>query len=200
VRALSERTAAWRRGRARLCARIHQAQRRRLGEATLVRAGDDAALVPGVLFEVARADLARLDAAEGVGFGYDRDDAFAVARAANDVEAVVSTYIAPAHACDRSLVAYDWYLALVLAGARLHGLPPAHIEALGRVAVRPDPDDRRPTRREALELLRRAGLRRADPRLTPGRRGFDPSLANRSVTSRRPDATLNAGSRTRAAT
>ena len=129
-------------------------------KATLVASSDAAAAVPGVLFEIARSDLPRLDAVEGTGKGYDRHDAFAVARIADGGEATVTTYVAPPHARDERLQPYDWYLALTLAGAMQHGLPEAHIAALRRIVARPDPEPLRQMRQEALAVLRLAGFDR----------------------------------------
>ena len=119
------------------------------------------ATVPGgALFDIARGDLPRLDAVEGTGKGYDRDDAFGVSWNAGGRAATVTTYIAPPHACDERLEPYDWYLALTLAGAMQHGLPEAHIAALRRVAARSDPEPLRQMRQEALAVLRLAGFDR----------------------------------------
>ena len=129
-------------------------------KATLVATGDAAAVVPGVLFTVAHADLPRLDVADGVGIGYDRDDAFRVVRNADGLTSIASTYLAPAHARDVGLVAYDWYLALTVAGALQRGMPEAHVAALRAAVVRPDPEPLRQTRQEALAVLLLAGFDR----------------------------------------
>ena len=127
-------------------------------KATLVADGTSGAAVPGVLFEIARADLPHLDAAEGVGIGYDRYDAFRVMRHADNAPMIAATYLAPARARDGSLVAFDWYVALALAGALQHRLPAAHVAALRRTMMQPDPHGRRATRLEAVAVLREAGF------------------------------------------
>jgi Gamma-glutamyl cyclotransferase, AIG2-like len=133
-------------------------------KATLIASQDSARTVHGVLFELARGDLPGLDAVEGLGIGYDRDDAFPVMLATDGHEALASTYLAPVRARDDGLVPYDWYLALTVAGALQHGLPDSHIAGLRAMRIVPDPDPGRATRLEALELLRRSGF---DGVLTP---------------------------------
>ena len=101
----------------------------------------------GVLFEIAEAERCLLDMAEGLGHGYEfklvsvRDgtlDRIAGAYHATDI--------------DPTLMPFDWYLALVLDGAREHGLPQAHVDAIAAVAAAVDPD---PLRRASnLALLR----------------------------------------------
>jgi gamma-glutamylcyclotransferase len=41
---------------------------------------------------------------------------------------------------------YDWYKALVIAGAREHGLPADYIAALAAAPAKPDPDKIRAAR------------------------------------------------------
>ena len=48
---------------------------------------------------------------------------------------------------------YDWYLALVLAGASQQGMPEAYIDRLRERPFRQDSEVKRKTRREALEAL-----------------------------------------------
>lgn len=133
------------------------------GKATLVagKAG-----VPGVLYDLAPGDLALLDEIEGVGRGYDR-----VAVAAGPAGDAFA-YIAPARFRDAGLRPFDWYMDLVLAGARAHGLPAAWIARLQSVRVMPDPDPARPRRTEALALLAGAGAcNRADAARYAGKPG-----------------------------
>ena len=113
------------------------------GKATLV-SGEGA--VPGVLFDLAEADLAVLDQIEGLGRGYDRVMLDVHGQAA-------MAYIAPPAFRDPSMRPFDWYLALVLAGAHQAGLPAEWIARLAAERAIPDPDPDRPRRIEALALL-----------------------------------------------
>lgn len=82
-------------------------------------------------------------------------------------EVVVSTpsgdemawsYMAEPQRRDTSKVPYDWYLALIIAGARQGGLPAACIQALEAMAFDVDGKEDRATRQEALAALAEAGM------------------------------------------
>lgn len=123
------------------------------GKATLVEAEGHAA--HGVLYKIGLDELALLDKSEGVGFGYERDDALAVRWGAETVTA--HAYIAAPGYTDATLVPFDWYAALCIAGADQHALPDHHVEALAAIPMRPDPEPQRETRQRALRMLRAAG-------------------------------------------
>lgn len=65
----------------------------------------------------------------------------------------VTTYIANPHFIDRGLQPYDWYLALVLAGARQYHLPTPYLDILSATPTRADPEINRPAHIEARNLL-----------------------------------------------
>ncbi|TVQ58520.1 MAG: gamma-glutamylcyclotransferase [Rhodobacteraceae bacterium] len=115
------------------------------GKATLLNA-DNAQ--PGVLFRLAADELPALDAAEGA--DYDR------------VEIALScgtralTYIAKRP--DLSLLPYDWYLALCVAGAARQALGEALLGRLRAEPWRTDPLPVRPSRLIALRALSQAGF------------------------------------------
>ena len=126
----------------------------RSGKATLRQAAGGQ--TTGVLFEIPKAELGLLDSHEGVGSGYERPDAFPV-RLVDSGEIIQATaYLATSP--DSSLRPYDWYLALVIAGAYEHGLGDDYLAALRCVDYVPDPDDSRGTRAEAIEALTAAGF------------------------------------------
>ena len=100
--------------------------------------------VHGAIYRIAHRDRPALDAAEGLGRGYDAFD-IAVELDAGTVTAL--TYLATRK--DASLLPYSWYLQHVLHGARQCGLPASYIAAIERVASLRDPD----AGREARELL-----------------------------------------------
>ncbi len=93
------------------------------GKATLAVAAQS--FVQGVLYDIDPKDLPRLDRAEG---GYDRIDDFVIDMGGTQTSVV--TYLA--RAPNIELVPYDWYLALVVAGAREHQLNANHIGWLRR--------------------------------------------------------------------
>ncbi len=126
------------------------------GKATLVSLGADEPLAHGVLFEIARHDLPSLDRAEGN--LYRRDDLFSVVAAIDGSAVIASTYRALPEACDATLLPFDWYLALTLAGAHQHALPAPYIRWLSRQRLTKDPDPSRPAGQEALAVIRAAGL------------------------------------------
>lgn len=108
---------------------------------------------PGVLFTLSPADLAALDSFEGAGRGYRRADDFAVRLKDTNEITHAATYIATD--LDETLKPYDWYLALIVAGAREHSFDEEIVRQLDATACREDPDEARASRHEALGLLRR---------------------------------------------
>ena len=88
------------------------------GKATLRQA--DGGRTAGVLFEIPSAELGQLDSHEGVGSGYERRDAFLIRPVDSEDIIQAATYLATSR--DSALKPYDWYLALVIAGAHEHKL------------------------------------------------------------------------------
>ncbi|WBU59160.1 gamma-glutamylcyclotransferase family protein [Paracoccus albus] len=120
------------------------------GKATLLRASTRS--VHGALFHLDDVDLALLDQIEGVGRGYDRQSVSV--RHDNKVEQAV-TYIAPDSCRDATLLPFDWYRGLVVAGAHERRLPSDWIERVQRIVSLPDPQTDRPRRLEAMQILSR---------------------------------------------
>ncbi len=121
--------------------------------ALLAEAG---AVTHGVVFELAATEMDVLDRFEGVGLGYDRTDAVNV-RLEDGSERSCTTYLASDPR--DGLRPFDWYLALVLAGAAEHGLHRAHVDLIADTIFTPDPDERREGRRLAQKALEAAGHR-----------------------------------------
>ena len=121
------------------------------GKATIKQSGGGR--VYGTVFELKDDDLERLDKAEGNGKGYTRNDDFRVRSTITDHALQVSTYIADHGSCDQSLRPYDWYLDLVIAGARQHSLPEEYIENLVSVEAVEDLSENRTSKREARQIL-----------------------------------------------
>lgn len=113
--------------------------------------------VYGCLYELSAHDMDALDRVEGYPAHYKKFGAFTVTRW--DTGAIVSavTYIAQETRIDKTLKPYDWYLALVVAGAKQNQLPKAYIDQLARAVSRDDPDAGRRTFKAARAVLEAAG-------------------------------------------
>ena len=125
------------------------------GKATLVAAPGSTAY--GVLFNVADSDLRHLDEAEGV--DYRRVDDFSISRLVGDGETVRSTtYIASA--LDDTLQPFDWYVDLVLAGCKQHGLPDDYARHFRETPFIVDLNEKRQSAVAARRLLAQVGFQR----------------------------------------
>jgi hypothetical protein len=102
-------------------------------------------VVWGVVFELDADEKPALDQAEGLGAGYLEKNVN-VLTDAGPVRAV--TYYAADK--DPSLRPYHWYKALVIAGAREHGLPIGYRSRLELVVTVSDPDPARARRQGEL--------------------------------------------------
>ncbi|MFN2166399.1 MAG: gamma-glutamylcyclotransferase family protein, partial [Anaerolineae bacterium] len=91
------------------------------------------AVLPGAVYEMRADDLPRLGAAEG---GY-RQGAVMVETAAGPVEGFA--WFAREEHHVTGLPPWDWYVSLILEGARFHGLPESHRRWLAGVAAAPAP-------------------------------------------------------------
>lgn len=114
------------------------------GKATLIESPESQAY--GVLFEIDDEDRENLDAAEGPGYDYLQD--FRVLSYPLQRPQRASAYIAALHAVIPGLKPYDWYKALVIAGALEHGLPQAYIRKIRRVGAIRDVRKAAPNRKE----------------------------------------------------
>jgi gamma-glutamylcyclotransferase len=123
------------------------------GKAMLAASDKSGATVHGVLFNLDTADLSNLDRLEGVGYGYRREDAFEVI-VQDDPPVVAATYMAEPAYVDPNLLPYDWYVNLAIAGARQHRLPSSYIDMLVAISTVADPLPERPSRQDALNLLK----------------------------------------------
>lgn len=123
------------------------------GKATLVHTGQDEDVVIGVVFDIAVAHRGSLDDAEGS--GYCVHEPFPVTCVRTGTIVPARTYIAGEQ--DVSLLPYDWYLALVLAGVREHGMDEAYAAALGLTKCLADPNPDGRSRLDAISALQLAG-------------------------------------------
>ncbi len=89
----------------------------------------------GVVYEIDANQKAALDRAEGLGHGYEKKDATVIL---NGGAVTVSIYFATK--TDPALKPHAWYKALVVAGAKEHGLPTPYIASLEAIEASEDPD------------------------------------------------------------
>jgi len=108
-------------------------------------APDPNGTVWGVVFEIDSQEKHILDGAEGLGYGYDEKE---VTVTIDGVDVQASTYFATQ--IDPGTLPYHWYKALVLAGAREHGLPREYVSSIERVRSIEDTDDVRRRKHQAI--------------------------------------------------
>jgi len=111
-------------------------------------------VVQGVLWRIPRGDLMALDRHEGVGNGYERCVMPVTREGGEPAQAV--TYRATQ--AQRGRQAYDWYLALVIAGASQQSLPVNYVAGLRDTPFRVDGETHRKSRLDAIEALSAAGM------------------------------------------
>jgi gamma-glutamylcyclotransferase len=133
--------------------RFHKRSKDGSGKCNLAPAPEDSAAVHGVLFDFASDDLSALDDAEHRGHGYERRR---VHPQTPDGSVDAFAYVAQPAYVDDALRPYDWYRAIVTAGAYQHRLPTAYRTRIEATRSYPDPDTER--RRRYRSLLRRAGF------------------------------------------
>ena len=104
------------------------------GKANLIYTGDKS-LVWGVIFDISEDQKPLLDAAEGLGRGYDEYKLWVINDLEQEIECVC--YIATEEKyLDNNLKPYDWYKEYCLIGAKQHNLPEDYILTLDGVNVR----------------------------------------------------------------
>jgi hypothetical protein len=130
--------------------RFHKRSRDGSGKCNIIADGTET--VHGVVFEVSSEDLNALDEAEQQGRRYRRRSV-TVHGTNTSIEAFA--YVADPFYVDDALHPYEWYHALVLAGAHQHGLPDSYIARIEAMPTIPDPDRER--RRSHHALLENAG-------------------------------------------
>lgn len=88
-------------------------------------------VVWGVLWEVDASDLTKLDVAEG---GYQRE----LRKVLTDGGKTVAAEVFVSETLISDAVAYDWYKALLIEGAREHELPEEYVRYLESLPAKPD--------------------------------------------------------------
>lgn len=117
----------------RLC--WHKMGRDGSGKCDVMSTGVPGDLVIGVVYRMPTADKQLLDQIEGLGAGYDEKEV-PLATASGPLRAW--TYCATD--IDLDARPFDWYQALVVAGAHEHGFPAAYLAELKKIPARADPD------------------------------------------------------------
>lgn len=98
------------------------------GKCTLLRTKDGTA--HGAIYSLSAAHKGDLDGHEGVGKGHE---VIELSLERNGRAYSCFSYVATRDALDRSLLPYDWYKQLVIAGARHYSFPEEYIEHIRRV-------------------------------------------------------------------
>lgn len=130
---------------------FHKRSRDGSGKCNIVPDQDQT--VYGVVFDVSSSGLDALDEAEQRGRGYRRQTL--TVREDSSAREVFAYVAQPAYV-DDALLPYDWYRALVLAGAREHRLPQSYVAEVASNQSYPDPNEER--RRKHQHLLQEAGF------------------------------------------
>lgn len=107
----------------------------------------------GVVYEV---ELGELEILNRIESGYDLKHDFKVFRPDTGTPLTVKTYIAPEQSRTPGLKPFDWYLALIVAGAIEHGFPQAEISAYQGMEFLTDKEGKNKSR--TLKLLNEAGF------------------------------------------
>lgn len=115
------------------------------GKCDVVAVDMPGAATLGVLYEIAANEKSALDRAEGLNKGYDEVE---VEVLCDGRQVAATTYRATN--IDPAIRPFTWYRALVIAGAKEHGLPAAYIAGLESVLADQDPDRPRHDKRMAL--------------------------------------------------
>lgn len=119
------------------------------GKCTLQRRPGSLPHVLGVVYALDPNERPRLDALEGGYRGH-----WLQLRAGHDARPLWAfSYVAETAHVDARLRPFSWYRALVVGGARAHGLPRDYVRWLARTAAVADPDRRR-HRRERAQAAR----------------------------------------------
>jgi hypothetical protein len=107
------------------------------GKCHVFETGDSKDIVWGVLYFVSARDRHFLDEVEGVGHGYRVGNGFV--HMLDGESAFAFFYVADPEFVRPDLSPFDWYIALVIAGAIENDLPESYIASLRNVATVPDP-------------------------------------------------------------
>lgn len=119
--------------------RFHKAGSDKSAKCDAFNTGADTDILWGVVFEMPSRQRPALDAAEGLGFGYDAKQVEVITTSGESHNAL--TYYAIK--LDSTLQPFDWYLNHVLTGAREAKLPEDYIAMIKSVSCIVDRDSNR---------------------------------------------------------
>lgn len=125
--------------------RFHKRGRDGSGKCDAFCTGDAADTLYGVIYALSRAQRELLDDFEGPGY----DVRELSARASSGIITAYAYVARPEHV-DAQLQPFDWYKAIVVAGARTHSLPANYIDSLVAVSSTLDPNADRESQHHAL--------------------------------------------------
>jgi len=128
------------------------------GKATLVETNNKSDIVYGVIFDINDSEREQLNKAEGTNDGgYYAEENFSVMYN-NKLINGITTYIAPKYKCEDNLPIYDWYLSLIIAGAKQNNLDNTYIKnIIENNITNEDKKENRDSRIEALKILQDTG-------------------------------------------
>ncbi len=115
--------------------RFHKRGRDGSGKCDAFRTDAPRDRLRGIVYELSAAQKFRLDDIEGSGYTSHRSRAMT---SCGELDVVL--YTAVVDCIDVALRPFDWYLALVAAGAAAAGLPAAYVRDLEATPCMPDPD------------------------------------------------------------
>ena len=125
--------------------RWHKVSQDHSGKCDVVQVETPQVKVLGIVYEILTSEKASLDAAEGLGNGYDEKQVVLETKGGTmQAQAYFATNIDP------SQLPYTWYKALVVAGAKEHGLPAAYVSKLEAVAAKVDANAQRAAKNFAI--------------------------------------------------
>ena len=113
--------------------------------------GDHGDVVMGVVYRMESQHKSRLDAAEGLGAGYEEKTVVVT----NTLGSRQQAFLYYATHIDEQLMPYSWYLDHVLTGAREARLPAQYVQQIDAVTAREDTDRERDTRERVIHRQRR---------------------------------------------
>lgn len=125
--------------------RWHKAGQDGSAKCDVVATGSADDRVHGVVYALSAVEKHLLDAAEGLGRGYDEK-----AVVLESASGAISAWTYHATVIDTTLLPFKWYKALVVAGAVEHGLPARYIGQLQAIPAVEDGDAARAQRHWAL--------------------------------------------------
>lgn len=113
------------------------------GKCDAFHTGNSADRLWGGIFEIDAKEKHLLDAAEGLGTGYDETHLDIECVTLSGQALVMRPTLYTALKTDPSVIPYSWYRAFVIAGAHECGLPKDHIARLRAAPSKHDPDQER---------------------------------------------------------